>query len=91
MLNQIVSLWPRTEGQGWDIPKFHEQLYISDDILQNGALSGSHSGPLEHSHIHLVKNQVRRLKKKELNWIIKLQTKTMRLTLYIVSSIIWTQ
>ena len=59
MLSQIVSLWPRKEGQGWDIPKFHEQLHIPDDILQNGAPSGSHSGPLEHNHIQLVKNQVR--------------------------------
>ena len=67
MLSQIVSLWPGTEGQGWDIPKFHEQLHIPDDILQNGAPSGSHSGPLEHNHIQLVKKPSKRTQRRRIN------------------------
>ena len=35
------------KGQGWNLPKFHEQLHIIDDIIWNGAPSGSYSGPLE--------------------------------------------
>ena len=33
MLTQIKETWPRTEGQGWDIAKFHEQLHVPDDIF----------------------------------------------------------
>ena len=79
MLNQIKSLWPRTEGQGWDIPKFHEQLHIPDNILQNGAPSGSHSGPLKHNHIQLVKRPSKKTQKRRKFLIFKLQIGTMRL------------
>ena len=47
MLSRITAFWPREKGQGWDLPKFHEQLHIIDDIIQNGAPSGSHTGPME--------------------------------------------
>ena len=64
MLSKIVSLWPRTEGQGWHLAKFHEQLHVPDDILYNGAPSGSHSGPLEHNHIRMVKKPSQRTQKR---------------------------
>ena len=54
MLSRIIALWPRTEGQGWK-PKSHEQIHVPDDIPDNGSPQGSHSGPLEHNHIDLVK------------------------------------
>ena len=47
MLSRITAFWPKEKGQGWNLPKFHEQLHIIDDIIWNGAPSGSYSGPLE--------------------------------------------
>ena len=64
MLMKIKDFWPRTEGQGWNIPKFHEQLHVPDDILQNGSPAGTHSGPVEHNHIHFVKHLSRWTQKK---------------------------
>ena len=64
MLMKIKVLWPRTEGQGWNIPKFHEQLHVPDDIFQNGSQASTHSGPVEHNHIHFVKCLSRRTQKK---------------------------
>ena len=64
MLSKIKSIWPRTQGQGWDLPKFHEQLHVPDDILQNGAPAGTHSGPAEHNHIQFVKLPSNRTQKR---------------------------
>ena len=64
MLARIVDLWPRTTGQGWNLAKFHEQLHVPDDIFQNGAPSGSHSGPVEHGHIQMVKRPSQRTQKR---------------------------
>jgi hypothetical protein len=56
MLHELIHLWPRTCGQGWEKAKIHEDLHVPDDIEQNGALyQGSHMGPTEHNHIRLVK------------------------------------
>ena len=55
MLQKIMQLWPRPGGQGWEIPKMHEQLHVPADIERNGAPQGSHTGPTEHNHIRLVK------------------------------------
>ena len=55
MLKDIKRLWPRAKGQKWDLPKFHEQLHVPDDIEMNGCPAGSHSGPAEHNHIANVK------------------------------------
>ena len=70
MLTRIVALWPRTQGQGWNLAKFHEQLHVPDDINQNGSPCGSHSGPLEHNHIQMVKKPSDRTQKrrKVLDW-----------------------
>ena len=56
MLKKIKQLWPRFTGQQWDLPKFHEQLHVPDDINRNGAPKGSHTGPTEHNHIVHIKN-----------------------------------
>ena len=55
MLRELIRLWPRVRGQGWEKAKIHEQLHVPDDIERNGAPQGSHTGPTEHNHIWLVK------------------------------------
>ena len=80
MLSRMKTFWPRETGQGWDLPKFLEQLHVIDDIIWNSALAGSFSGPLENNFIPFVKKPSKRTQKKKLNWIIKLQTETMKLT-----------
>jgi hypothetical protein len=55
MLRELIRLWPRVRGQGWEKAKIHEQLHVPDDIERNGAPQGSHRGPTEHNHIRLVK------------------------------------
>jgi hypothetical protein len=55
MLRELIQLWPRVRGQGWEKAKIHEQLHVPDDIERNGAPQGSHTGPTEHNHIRLVK------------------------------------
>jgi hypothetical protein len=55
MLTELISLWPRYSGQGWQKAKIHEQLHVPDDIERNGSPQGSHTGPTEHNHIRLVK------------------------------------
>ena len=57
MLSRITAFWPREKGQGWDLPKFHEQLHIIDDIIQNAAPSASHTGPMEKVLYHLLKTK----------------------------------
>ena len=63
MLRRIIKLWPRSTGQNWDLPKFHEQLHVPDDINRNGAPHGTHSGPTEHNHIIHVKKPAKTTQK----------------------------
>jgi hypothetical protein len=56
MLSELMKLWPREKGQGWQKAKVHEQLHVPDDIERNGAPAGWHSGPTENNHIATVKN-----------------------------------
>ncbi len=37
MLGELIQLWPRVRGQGWEKAKIHEQLHVPDDIERNGA------------------------------------------------------
>ena len=67
MLSRIIKLWPREEGQGWNLAKFHEQLHVPDDIFYNGCPKGSHSGPVEHNHIQMVKRPSSRTQKRRSN------------------------
>jgi hypothetical protein len=56
MLRELIRLWPRIRGNGWEKAKIHEQLHVPDDIERNEAPQGSHTtGPTEHNHIRLVK------------------------------------
>ena len=63
MLSKILSLCPRDAGQGWNLTKFHEQLHVPDDIYCNGSPRASHSGPVEHNHIQMVKRPSQRTQK----------------------------
>jgi hypothetical protein len=56
MLSELLKLWPRTTGQGWEKAKFHENLHIPEDIERNGAPQGWNGGPTENNHIATVKN-----------------------------------
>lgn len=56
MLSELMKLWPRKQGNGWEKAKIHEQLHVPDDIERNGAPQGWHSGPTENNHIASVKN-----------------------------------
>ena len=50
-LQYLMDNFPRTQGQGWNIPKFHEQLHVPDDIKRNGPPSVTFSGVVEHQHV----------------------------------------
>jgi len=67
MLKGLLTLWPRSIKAGWELPKFHEQLHVPDDIERNGAPSNSHSGPTEHNHIEFVKNPAKRTQRRLVN------------------------
>jgi hypothetical protein len=54
-LRELIRLWPRLRGQGWEKSKIHKQLHIPDDIERNGAPQGSRKGPIERNHIRLIK------------------------------------
>jgi len=58
-LADLKKLWPCQKGQGWCIPKYHEQLHIPDDIERNGAPHNTFTGPTEHHHIAFIKNPAR--------------------------------
>ena len=55
MLQRLMRLWPRAEGQGWSLAKIHEQLHVPDDIRRNGPPHSTHTGPTENHHIVNVK------------------------------------
>ena len=76
MLSKIITLWPRSTGQGWNLAKFHEQLHVLDDIMQNGAPKGSHSGPVEHNHIEMVKRPSKRTQKRRSSLDLQLAQRT---------------
>ena len=75
MLSKIITLWPRDAGQGWNLAKFHEQLHVPDDIYCNGCPQGSHSGPVEHNHIQMVKRPSQRTQKRRTNLDEQLATR----------------
>ena len=51
LMRQLQCDWNRASGQGFFIPKFHEQRHIPDDIERHGPPCGSHTGVTEHQHI----------------------------------------
>ena len=56
LMSQILKLWPREKGQGWEKPKFHETRHYAFNIHMFGKVLNWHSGPQEHNHIDNVKN-----------------------------------
>ena len=59
MLEELMKLWPRAEGNGWFTAKIHEQMHVASDIARNGSPRNTYSGPLEHTHLN-VKEDARR-------------------------------
>ena len=55
MITELVTLWPRTDGNGWNLTKLHEQRHVPQDIERFGRHRNVHTGPQEHNHIALVK------------------------------------
>ena len=50
-LKFLKKHFPRQEGQGWNIPKFHEQLHVADDISRNGPPATTYTGVVEYQHV----------------------------------------
>jgi hypothetical protein len=59
MLSQLVELWPRARGQGWQTAKHHEQMHVPDAIDAYRAHWNYHTGPSEHNHIENIKKMAR--------------------------------
>jgi hypothetical protein len=72
MLSQLVELWPRERGQGWQTAKHHEQMHVPDDIDAYGAHRNYHTGPSEHNHIENIKKMAKMTQKRKsvLDWQI---------------------
>ena len=72
MLAQLVALWPRDRGQGWQTAKHHEQIHVPDDIDSLGAHQNYHTGSSEHNHIDNIKKPAKMTqgRKSVLDWQI---------------------
>jgi hypothetical protein len=57
LMSQMLKIWPRDKGQGWQKPKFHETRHYAFLIHMFGKPGNWHSGPQENNHIDNVKNQ----------------------------------
>jgi hypothetical protein len=70
MLNELMACIPRFKGNGWNIPKMHEQLHVPYYIQMFGAHRNLHTGPTEHNHIELSKQPARRtqMRAKVFDW-----------------------
>ena len=65
LTNCLKTLFPRTIGQNWRIPKIHEQLHIAAYIVLFGAHRNMHTGPQEHNHIENTKKPSERTQKRK--------------------------
>ena len=54
-MESLIRFWPAYQGQGWDLPKFQEQLHVPGDIEHNGSPQGYHTGVTKHFHIPQIK------------------------------------
>jgi hypothetical protein len=72
MLAELVLLWPRESGNGWQTAKHHEQIHVPDDIDSLGAHQNYHTGPSEHNHIDNIKRLAKMTqgRKSVLDWQI---------------------
>ena len=64
LLDELITCVPRVTGNGWDIPKVHEQLHIPCYIQMFGAHRNLHTGPAENNHIELSKKPAARTQKR---------------------------
>ena len=67
-INRLKHLFPRSTGNQWDIPKFHEQLHIAFLIYLFGCHLNIHTGPQEHNHIAISKKSSQHTQKRKLNF-----------------------
>ena len=49
-MRQLQYDWNWTSGNGFFIPKFHEQRHVPDDIERHVPSCGSHTCVTEHQH-----------------------------------------
>ena len=64
MLHELIEFWPRLKGNGWEIPKVHEQLHIPDDIDRHGCPNNTITTRTEHHHIQEIKKPFLRTQKR---------------------------
>ncbi len=60
MLHELITCIPRFKGNGWNIPKIHEQLHVPFYIQMFGAHRNLHTGVTEHNHTTLSKEPAAR-------------------------------
>ena len=63
VIHDIMDFFPREEGNGWDIPKIHGFLQMVFYIQFYGNALNFFTGPGEHAHIRLLKDNARRTQK----------------------------
>ena len=56
MLHELVTCIPRLRGNGWNIPKIHENFPMAFYIFLFGAHINMYMGPTEHNHIEISKD-----------------------------------
>ena len=55
LLAELSKVLPRTEGLGWNIPKFHEHLHLAHFINEFGTPRNFYAGRAENHHIDVCK------------------------------------
>ena len=65
LLQQIITLMPRTTGNNWEIVKIHDQLHVAENINLFVAHQNVHTGPQEHNHILNTKNPSKQVQRKK--------------------------
>ena len=60
---QILKTFPRHDGFGWAIPKFHEMKHFPSDVVRFGTARNFDAGPCEENHKALAKSHGRRAQK----------------------------
>jgi len=70
LMNRLKHLFPRKNGNQWEIPKFHKQMHIAYYIWLYGSHLNIHTGPQEHNHIANSKKPRQRTqkRKKDFDW-----------------------
>jgi len=63
LLKSVERLMPHEDGQGWHLPKMHEQLHIPNNIVLFGVHKNVCTGPQEHNHIENSKKPAKQTQK----------------------------